>query len=302
MGLNILKTPFRAPQANAFCERLVGTIRRECLDFLIPLYETHLRKILKEWVAKYNQSRPHLSLGPGIPEPSGGMPAPPVSGIPCGHRVVRTSISGSLHHEYRLEKVAGLKSAEKIRHDSIFCRAHLLPEIERQQELGKKVAFRADAAHARPQVYEALEERGVKYAIRITASESLDRDIAEPAAAPGRKTESKAVAGVQRFPLPSRELEDGPAGSGEASRGRAVPRVGFIVNLSLPNRAGGTLLQPSVTSEQWIKEGKQAVKMTRLSCHRFRSNEARLWLSAIAYNLGTCGGAWCCRRESTGGP
>src|SRR5207237_610875 len=40
------------------------------------------------------------------------------------------------------------------------------------------------------------------------------------------------------------------------------------------------------TSEQWIKEGKQAVKMTRLSCHRFRSNEVRLWLSIIAYNLG----------------
>ena len=40
------------------------------------------------------------------------------------------------------------------------------------------------------------------------------------------------------------------------------------------------------TSEQWIKEGKQAVKMTRLSCHCFRSNEVRLWLSVIAYNLG----------------
>jgi Transposase DDE domain group 1 len=40
------------------------------------------------------------------------------------------------------------------------------------------------------------------------------------------------------------------------------------------------------TAEQWIKEGKQAVKMTRLSCHRFRSNEVRLWLGVIAYNLG----------------
>lgn len=40
------------------------------------------------------------------------------------------------------------------------------------------------------------------------------------------------------------------------------------------------------TAEQWIKEGKQAVKMTRLSCHRFQSNEVRLWLSVIAYNLG----------------
>ena len=61
MGLSILKTPFRAPQANAFCERLVGSMRRECLDFLIPLNESHLRRILKEWVAHYNKGRPHSS-------------------------------------------------------------------------------------------------------------------------------------------------------------------------------------------------------------------------------------------------
>jgi transposase InsO family protein len=54
MGLEILKTPFRAPQGNAFCERLVGTFRRECLDYLIPFHERHLRGILKEWVAHYN--------------------------------------------------------------------------------------------------------------------------------------------------------------------------------------------------------------------------------------------------------
>ncbi len=85
MGLSILKTPFRAPQANAFCERLVGSIRRECLDFLIPLHERHLRRILKEWVPHYNRGRPHSSLGPGIPESSGRIPAPPISGhrIPC---------------------------------------------------------------------------------------------------------------------------------------------------------------------------------------------------------------------------
>ena len=54
MGLSILKTPFRAPQANAFCERLVGSIRRECLGLLIPSNERHLRGILKDWVAHYN--------------------------------------------------------------------------------------------------------------------------------------------------------------------------------------------------------------------------------------------------------
>jgi hypothetical protein len=55
----------------------------------------------------------------------------------------------------------------------------LLPEIERQHQMGKEVAFRGDAAFAPPEVYEALEERGVKYAIRIPANDSLERDIAE---------------------------------------------------------------------------------------------------------------------------
>jgi transposase InsO family protein len=49
MGLTVLKTPVRAPQANAFCERLIGTIRRECLDFVIPLSERHVRRVLEEW-------------------------------------------------------------------------------------------------------------------------------------------------------------------------------------------------------------------------------------------------------------
>ena len=58
-------------------------------------------------------------------------------------------------------------------------KSSLLPEIERQQQMGKEVAFRADAAFAKPEVYEALEERGVKYAIRIPANDNLERDIAE---------------------------------------------------------------------------------------------------------------------------
>ena len=63
--------------------------------------------------------------------------------------------------------------------------------------------------------------------------------------------------------------------------------MGFIVtNLSLPSRSVVRFYNKRGTAEQWIKEGKQAVKMTRLSCHRFRSNEVRLWLSLIAYNLG----------------
>ena len=69
--------------------------------------------------------------------------------------------------------------------------------------------------------------------------------------------------------------------------GELFPRVGFIVtNLEIPNRSVVRFYNKRGTAEQWIKEGKQAVKMTRLSCHRFRSNEVRLWLSLIASNSG----------------
>ena len=65
------------------------------------------------------------------------------------------------------------------------------------------------------------------------------------------------------------------------------PHVGFIVtNLSLPSRAVVRFYNDRGTSEQWIKEAKQAVKMTRPGCRPFRSNEVRLWLGVIAYNLG----------------
>ena len=108
LGLRVLKTLFQAPQANAFCERVIGTIRHECLDFLIPLNERHLRGLLKEWVAHYNRGRPHASLGPGIPDPESCYE----QGKPCGHEipidhhVVSKAILGGLHHEYSLERAA----------------------------------------------------------------------------------------------------------------------------------------------------------------------------------------------------
>jgi len=64
LGLRVLRTPARAPKANANCDRLIGTARRECLDFMIPLNEQHLRKILRFWVAHCNKGRPPRQLGP----------------------------------------------------------------------------------------------------------------------------------------------------------------------------------------------------------------------------------------------
>jgi transposase InsO family protein len=110
LGLRVLKSPPQSPQANALCERLIGTLRRECFDFLIPLSANHVRRILREWVPHYNTSRPHMSLGPGIPQPPASLPVPLQAHrhqLPEHIPVVSQPILGGLHHAYALaEKVA----------------------------------------------------------------------------------------------------------------------------------------------------------------------------------------------------
>ena len=108
-GLRILKIPPQSPQANAICERVLGTVRRECLDFIIPLTENHLRRIPHAWVRHYNEGRPHMALGPGIPQPPPHLPMPFQEHrhrLPEPLQVVARPILGGLHHEYRLGQQA----------------------------------------------------------------------------------------------------------------------------------------------------------------------------------------------------
>jgi hypothetical protein len=165
----------------------------------------------------------------------------------------------------------------------------LLPEIERQQERGKEVVFRADAAFAKPKLYQALEEREVKYAIRLPANDILERDITELLTRPVGRPSYKPLVRYKSFlyQAASWKTVRRVVAKVEFHFGELFPRVGFIVtNLGTSSRAVVRFYNKRGTAEQWIKEGKQAVKMTRLSCHRFRANEVRLWLSVIAYNLG----------------
>jgi putative transposase len=104
-GLRILKTPPRCPMANGLCERVIGTIRRECLDWLIPLSEAHLRRALRSWIEHYNRGRPHMMLGPGVPDPPAARPtATPKSRHRFGDfgSVRSKAVLGGLHHEYSL--------------------------------------------------------------------------------------------------------------------------------------------------------------------------------------------------------
>lgn len=104
LGMRVLKSPPQCPMANAICERVIGTIRRECLDWLIPFSEAHLHSILKAWVGHYNRGRAHMALGPGVPDPPTNAVSP--SNPKSRHllddfgSVRARAVLGGLHHEY----------------------------------------------------------------------------------------------------------------------------------------------------------------------------------------------------------
>jgi len=165
----------------------------------------------------------------------------------------------------------------------------LLPEIERQQAEGKRVTFRADAAFAKLEIYEALEERDVDYVIRIPANKSLELKIEDILFRPPGRPSAKPLVRYKsfRYRAESWSKPRRIVAKVEHHLGELFPRVGFIVtNMSLPSRSVVRFYNKRGTAEQWIKEGKQAAHWTRLSCHRFRANEVRLQLSVLAYNLG----------------
>ena len=165
----------------------------------------------------------------------------------------------------------------------------LLPEIDRQQAEGKRVAFRADAAFAKPEIYDALEQRDVDYAIRMPANKSLELEIEDILfRLPGRPSRKPLVRYKSfRYQAKSWTTPRRIVAKGEHHRGELFPRVGFIVtSMVLPSRSVVRFYNKRGTAEKWIKEGKQATHWTRLSCHRFRANEVRLQLSVLAYNLG----------------
>jgi putative transposase len=102
LGLKVITTPVRSPQANSLCERLIGTLRRECLDWIIPLSEGHLQKVLGSWMVHYNRGRPHSSWGPGVPDQRSVFRALQRHRHRFNRRVsiVARPVLNGLHHEY----------------------------------------------------------------------------------------------------------------------------------------------------------------------------------------------------------
>ena len=117
LGLRVLRTPARASKANANCDRLIGTVRRECLDFMIPLNEQHLRKILRFWVAHCNKGRPPRQLGPCGESVEG--PHKQRHTVPLDCQLRAQSILYGLHHEYSWENCAARSRPRFLRSTTV---------------------------------------------------------------------------------------------------------------------------------------------------------------------------------------
>jgi hypothetical protein len=167
--------------------------------------------------------------------------------------------------------------------------AVLKPVVARYRGKLSRLYFRADAGFANPEVYEYLEGEGIKYAIRLPANRVLQERIGyllkRPVGRPSldvRRSYANFTYQAGSWTKPRRVVA-----KVEWHPGELYPRVGFIVtNMARPAENVLGFYNKRGTCEQWIKEGKGAIRWTRLSCRSFAANAVRLQLHALAYNLG----------------
>jgi hypothetical protein len=156
-----------------------------------------------------------------------------------------------------------------------FWRRMLLPVIERYRHCGIPKFFRGDAAFALPKLMTLLENENYRYTIRIKSNAVLEREIEHLLTRPVGRPSHKPKVFYHSFQYQAKSWQ----------RSRRV--VGFIVtNLTWRSKRVVRFYNGRGTAEQWIKEGKNAVKWTKLSCRTFKDNQTRLQLFALAYNLG----------------
>jgi len=174
-------------------------------------------------------------------------------------------------------------------HSADGWRAVLESVVARYRRIVKRLYFRGDAAFANPEMYEFLETEGIGYTIRLPANSVLQSRIGHllkrPVGRPPnevRRFYASFSYQAQSWNKPRRVVAKVDWHPGEL-----YPRVGFIVtNLARPAKHVVAFYNQRGTAEQWIKEGKNAIKWTRLSCRSFAANAVRLQLHALAYNLG----------------
>ena len=169
-----------------------------------------------------------------------------------------------------------------------FWRRALLPVIERYRHLNIPKFFRGDAAFANPALYRLLEKEGYRYVIRLKANAVLERKIGHLLTRPIGRPSHRPKVFYHSFQYQAKSWQHSRrvVAKVEWNAGELFPRVGFIVtNLNKHSKNVVKFYNGRGTAEQWIKEGKNAVKWTKLSCRTFKDNQTRLQLFVLAYNL-----------------
>jgi len=174
-------------------------------------------------------------------------------------------------------------------HSAENWQAVLEPVVARYRERDIERLFRGDAAFADPRIYSFLETEDYQYAIRLPANAVLQRSIVHLLRRPVGRPSNKPKVLYHRFLYQAQSWDKARrvVAKVEWRADELFPRVGFIVtNTNWRSHNVVRFYNGRGTAEQWIKEGKNALTWTRLSCHDFRDNEVRLQLFALAYNLG----------------
>jgi len=275
----------RAKWRNAASRSHMGRFETEVLTD--PEHVNALTDLSGKWIDRVRERKPIreliLDLDSSVSETYGAQEGTAYNGhfnCTCYHPLFCFNQFGDL--ERALLRKGNVHSADDWH-------SVLEPVVARYRDANIRRFFRGDAAFANPDIYSFLEEEDYRYAIRLPANQNLQRAIehlltrpvGRPSRAPKRIYESftyqaKSWAQARRV-----------VAKVEWHQGELFPRVGYIVtNLSRSAERVVKFYNGRGTAEQWIKEGKNAVKWTRLSCHDFVDNQVRLQLFALAYNLG----------------
>jgi Transposase DDE domain group 1 len=272
------------PEKQAASMSEVGRFETEMLSERRNL--TALTDLSGEWIGRVHQRKPPkrliLDMDSSVSETYGQQEGSAYNGhfeCMCYHPLFLFNQDGDL--ERAMLRRGNHASAK-------FWRRVLVPVVARYRHLDIPKLFRGDAAFARPALYRLLENEGYQYAIRIPANDVLEGEIAHLLTRPVGRPPQKPIVLYAGFLYraaswqPYRRV----VAKVEWHAGELYPRVGFIVtNIWKAPEDVVRFYNGRGTAEQWIKEGKNAVKWTKLSCGRFKDNQTRLQLFALAYNL-----------------
>jgi hypothetical protein len=275
----------RAAERTAASTSQMGRFETEVLTQ--PGNLAGLRKLSGKWIDRFRERRPMreliLDMDSSVSETHGEQEGSSFNGhfgCTCYHPLFCFNQFGDVEHA--LLREGNVHSAEDWR-------SVMEPVAARYRNRDFPRFFRADAAFAQPQLYEYLETEGYEYAIRLPANEVLQREIGPLLKRPvGRPSNAPVVLYADFFyQAQSWDRARRVVAKVEWHKGELFPRVGFIVtNLDRSAKRVVRFYNQRGTAEQWIKEGKNALKWTRLSCHDFVDNQVRLQLFVLAYNLG----------------